>query len=93
MIQRSPDAVSLLDLAPDAARARLREWVAAEGLAPYRAEQIFRRLWIARFCSVLALGGGIGMVVSSQALAGSDFWSLEPESASSARARRWPPAC
>lgn len=38
---------SLLDLAPDAARARVREWVAAQGLAPYRAEQIFRRLWVA----------------------------------------------
>ncbi len=47
MVQLSPAATSLLDLAPDSARARLREWVASEGLAPYRAEQIFRRLWIA----------------------------------------------
>lgn len=47
MIQRPPAAPSLLDLAPDAARARLHEWVAAEGLAPYRAGQIFRRLWVA----------------------------------------------
>ena len=47
MVQLSPAATSLLDLAPDSARARLREWVASEGLAAYRAEQIFRRLWIA----------------------------------------------
>lgn len=38
---------TLLDLAPDAARRRLAEWVASEGLAPYRAGQILRRLWVA----------------------------------------------
>jgi 23S rRNA (adenine2503-C2)-methyltransferase len=47
MTQAPAAPPSLLDLAPDAARARVREWVAAEGLPPYRAEQIFRRLWIA----------------------------------------------
>jgi 23S rRNA (adenine2503-C2)-methyltransferase len=47
MVQLSPATPSLLDLAPDAAQRRLREWVVAEGLAPYRADQIFRRLWVA----------------------------------------------
>jgi 23S rRNA (adenine2503-C2)-methyltransferase len=47
MIQLHAAPASLLDLAPATARIRLREWVTAEGLAPYRADQIFRRLWLA----------------------------------------------
>src|SRR5687767_13385501 len=39
--------MSLLDVPPAASRARLREWVAGRGLAPYRLEQIHRRLWVA----------------------------------------------
>lgn len=37
----------LLDLPPDASRARLRDWVAAQGLPAYRTEQMHRRLWVA----------------------------------------------
>ena len=47
MIRIPAPPPSLLDLAPDDARARLRAWVADEGLAAYRAEQIVRRLWTA----------------------------------------------
>ena len=36
---------NLLDLAPDVALERLRHWLAERGEAPYRAAQIFRRLW------------------------------------------------
>ena len=37
----------ILDLPPAASRARLAEFVTARGLAPYRVEQIHRRLWVA----------------------------------------------
>ena len=47
MIQSASQPASLLDLAPDAAALRLRQWVAEEGLPPYRASQIHRRLWVA----------------------------------------------
>jgi len=47
MSQRAADATSLLDLAPADARARLAAWTAEAGLPAYRAEQLFRRLWIA----------------------------------------------
>jgi len=36
---------NILDLAPDEALARLRAWIAERGEPPYRAEQIFARLW------------------------------------------------
>jgi 23S rRNA (adenine2503-C2)-methyltransferase len=37
----------ILDLVPDASRARLRAWVAERGLPGYRADQTHRRLWVA----------------------------------------------
>ncbi len=39
--------VTLLDLAPAEARARITNWVAARGLPAYRTEQLMRRLWVA----------------------------------------------
>lgn len=36
---------NILDLAPDEALVRLREWIAERGEPSYRAEQIFARLW------------------------------------------------
>ena len=36
---------NLLDLVPEAAEARLREWMAANGEPRYRAAQVARRLW------------------------------------------------
>jgi len=42
----APPADSILDLAPDAARARLTAWVKERGLPSYRAEQLHRRLWV-----------------------------------------------
>jgi len=47
MSQRAVDTASILDLAPADARARLLDWVRSAGLPAYRAEQLFRRLWIA----------------------------------------------
>ncbi|HEU5169950.1 MAG TPA: 23S rRNA (adenine(2503)-C(2))-methyltransferase RlmN [Gemmatimonadales bacterium] len=44
---RAPAATPLLDLTPDASRARLRAWVDARGLPGYRVGQIHRRLWVA----------------------------------------------
>ncbi|MGH7517944.1 MAG: 23S rRNA (adenine(2503)-C(2))-methyltransferase RlmN [Gemmatimonadales bacterium] len=41
----------LLDLAPDASRARLRDWVAAAGCPAYRTAQMHRRLWVAPVAS------------------------------------------
>jgi len=41
------EPASLLDLTPDAAALRLRQWVGEEGLPSYRAGQIHRRLWVA----------------------------------------------
>jgi len=38
---------NLLDLAPDAARAAVRDWVAEQKLPAYRVNQIVRRLWVA----------------------------------------------
>jgi len=38
---------TLLDLTPDAARERIRQWAGVRGLAGYRVGQIHRRLWIA----------------------------------------------
>jgi 23S rRNA (adenine2503-C2)-methyltransferase len=38
-------AENILDLAPDEALARLREWMAEKGEPSYRAEQVFLRLW------------------------------------------------
>ena len=38
-------APTLLDLTPDAARARIESWVAERGLPRYRTEQIVPRLW------------------------------------------------
>ncbi len=38
-------AENLLDLDPDAALSRLREWFATQGEPPYRATQVFARLW------------------------------------------------
>jgi len=40
-----PPRENLLDLAPDAALARLRAWFAAQGEPGYRASQVFARLW------------------------------------------------
>ncbi len=37
----------LLDVTPDAARARIATWVEAEGLPRYRTTQLLRRLWVA----------------------------------------------
>jgi len=42
----APPADSILDLAPDAARARLTAWVKERGLPGYRADQLHRRLWV-----------------------------------------------
>jgi len=42
----APPADSILDLAPDAALARLTAWVAERNLPRYRAEQLHRRLWV-----------------------------------------------
>lgn len=39
-------AANLLDLPPIHAATRLREWVAANGLPGYRADQLLRRLWV-----------------------------------------------
>ncbi|HEU4830211.1 MAG TPA: 23S rRNA (adenine(2503)-C(2))-methyltransferase RlmN [Gemmatimonadales bacterium] len=47
MIRIPAPPPTLLDLSPGEARTRLREWVAGEGLAAYRAEQMLRRLWVA----------------------------------------------
>ncbi|HEX5819565.1 MAG TPA: 23S rRNA (adenine(2503)-C(2))-methyltransferase RlmN [Gemmatimonadales bacterium] len=47
MSQRAVDTASILDLAPADARARLVAWVEEAGLPTYRAEQLFRRLWMA----------------------------------------------
>ena len=47
MSQRAVDTASILDLTPATARARLAAWVADAGLPAYRAEQLFRRLWMA----------------------------------------------
>ena len=41
----APPADSILDLTPDAARARLTSWVQERGLPSYRADQLHRRLW------------------------------------------------
>lgn len=41
----APPADSILDLTPDAARARLTSWVKERGLPSYRADQLHRRLW------------------------------------------------
>lgn len=38
-------APGILDLSPDAARARIAAWVAAQGVPGYRVEQLMRRLW------------------------------------------------
>ena len=43
--------LSLLDLTPAEARARIGEWVEGRGLPKYRAGQIFRRLWSAPVAS------------------------------------------
>ncbi len=37
----------ILEMTPDAARARLRDWVGVAGLPAYRADQLMRRLWMA----------------------------------------------
>jgi 23S rRNA (adenine2503-C2)-methyltransferase len=42
----APPADSILDLTPDAARARLSAWVRERGLPSYRADQLHRRLWV-----------------------------------------------
>ncbi|HLS47244.1 MAG TPA: 23S rRNA (adenine(2503)-C(2))-methyltransferase RlmN [Gemmatimonadales bacterium] len=47
MMPTAAEPASLLDLTPDAAALRLRQWVAEEGLPSYRAGQIHRRLWVA----------------------------------------------
>ncbi|MBA2627662.1 MAG: 23S rRNA (adenine(2503)-C(2))-methyltransferase RlmN [Gemmatimonadales bacterium] len=44
-------AVDLLRLTPDAARAKIGDWIAAHGLPAYRASQILRRLWVAPVAS------------------------------------------
>jgi 23S rRNA (adenine2503-C2)-methyltransferase len=51
MSQRAEAASSILDLTPAGARARLVAWTTAAGLPAYRAEQLFRRLWIAPIAS------------------------------------------
>ncbi len=38
---------TLLDLTPAQARSTLESWVSARGLPRYRADQLFRRLWVA----------------------------------------------
>jgi 23S rRNA (adenine2503-C2)-methyltransferase len=40
-------ADTLLDLSPEAARARLAAWAVTRGLPRYRVEQMVRRLWVA----------------------------------------------
>ena len=47
MSQRAESTASILDLSPVDARARLAGWVREAGLPAYRAEQLFRRLWMA----------------------------------------------
>ncbi len=42
---------TILDLTPAQARRALTDWVAAQGLPPYRAGQIQRRLWVAPVAS------------------------------------------
>ncbi len=42
---RTDTAASLLDLTPDAARARLAAWARERKLPPYRVNQFHRRLW------------------------------------------------
>ncbi|MBK8005774.1 MAG: radical SAM protein [Gemmatimonadetes bacterium] len=42
---RTPATPTLLDLPPEAAEARLADWVAAAGLPAYRARQLWPRLW------------------------------------------------
>ncbi|MEZ4411796.1 MAG: 23S rRNA (adenine(2503)-C(2))-methyltransferase RlmN [Gemmatimonadales bacterium] len=42
----APPADTILDLTPDAARARLTTWVEERGLPNYRADQLHRRLWV-----------------------------------------------
>ncbi len=46
----STDA-GILDLAPDAARTRITDWVAARRLPRYRVDQLMRRLWVAPVAS------------------------------------------
>jgi len=46
MTRTAPAPASLLDVPPAEARSRLQAWVADESLAPYRADQILRRLWV-----------------------------------------------
>ncbi len=48
---RSGPEPGLLDVPPDASRARLGAWVAARGLPVYRAQQMHRRLWVAPVAS------------------------------------------
>jgi 23S rRNA (adenine2503-C2)-methyltransferase len=43
---RAPPSSTLLDLPPHSALERLAEWGKETGLPPYRAAQIFRRLWV-----------------------------------------------
>jgi 23S rRNA (adenine2503-C2)-methyltransferase len=43
---RNPRRLTLLDLTPADARARVAAWVAARGLPEYRVRQIHRRLWL-----------------------------------------------
>jgi 23S rRNA (adenine2503-C2)-methyltransferase len=43
---RNTRSESILDLAPSAARERIRSWVVARGLPDYRVGQIHRKLWM-----------------------------------------------
>jgi 23S rRNA (adenine2503-C2)-methyltransferase len=38
---------SILDLTPEAAHERIRAWISARGLPPYRVGQVHRKLWVA----------------------------------------------
>jgi 23S rRNA (adenine2503-C2)-methyltransferase len=44
-LQAMTATLTLLDLTPAMATARLREWISQRGLPAYRAEQLARRLW------------------------------------------------
>lgn len=44
--RRAVAPATILDLTPDAARERIRQWADARGLPAYRAGQIHRRLWV-----------------------------------------------
>jgi 23S rRNA (adenine2503-C2)-methyltransferase len=46
-VTRSDSPSTLLDLTPQAAKARIAAWVEAAGLPSYRTAQILRRLWVA----------------------------------------------